>query len=180
MEPTESIRENNLSELDSALGSLTERDWEEAGWPVITSASKESYINSLDNDDEYVHFWGQIFNEKNFIIPGKNNTYNPKKDNLFVLHSFKDDKNNECRFKAITTLPEHLIGKPQDYINFKHHGEPCESNSRGIGGKESSYPTCHFWTDFNNKLPRDKFDTVRIPTMEYRKKFIKENILKNN
>jgi len=172
MEFQDTVRENEVVEIEPLLQSLTESDWEEAGWPVISSASKESYINSITCDSEHVRLWEQVLNKKNFIIPEVQNTYNPKKDNLFIIHSFEDENGNECIFKAVTTSLNSFSRDPKNMINYTYNGKPQDSVIRNRSGKGCAYPTCNFWNDFYDKLSEDKLGAYPIPTREWRKKFI--------
>lgn len=159
-------------DVETSISSLSEKDWEEAGWPLVSSASKESYANSLNSGAECVRFWEQVLNQKNYIIPGVQDTYNPARDNLFIVHSFEDDNKDECIFKAITTSLELFVKDPKHMINYNYHGAPCEGRSRNMAGKGSAYPRCNFWNDFYDKLSEDKLGSYPIPTREWRKKFI--------
>ena len=165
MEPTDDNKDIGIEDLELSLSNLTEKDWEEANWPVISFASKQSSEDFGKSSEDNTHFWEQVLNPKNFITPQGGSTYDNDRDILFVVHSFKDrnNKDNESIFKAITTTLEDMLKDPKHLINYQHHGLPCETRSRGIGGKGGSYPTCDFWKDFQDNIK--KINRINIESL---------------
>ena len=161
------------SDLEVALNKLTVADFENANWPVISFASVESFSNEDEGVDQKMNFWKQVLNPENFLQPNNENKYSPNKDLLFILHSFNDDKGNECIFKAISTSKDLFIQDPVHILDYRFHGQPCEIRSKGVGGSVG-YPKCDFWKEFYDNLPVSEQGTFRIPTREWRKRFIQE------
>lgn len=155
-------------EVLNALESISQSNWKEANWPIITAIPKEKYFQYdeevLDIDTKQ-KFLEEVFNQDNFIYPDSKKRYDPKNDLLFVLHSFNDREGKETIFKAITTSPQGIVNDPVHLINYRYHGQPCEVRSKQL------YPTIDFW-GFYDRLSIDIQDNYPIPSKEWRKKFV--------
>jgi hypothetical protein len=155
-------------EVLNALKSISQNEWEDANWPVITAIPKGIYhqLEDSNNEKEVVQrFFKEIFSQENFITQEGISNYDPENDMLFVIHSFRNRRGQETIFKAITTSPESIVQDPAHLINYRYHGQPCEVRSRQI------YPTIDFW-NFYDRLPSNEQDNYPIPSKEWRKNFV--------
>ncbi len=176
MEGESTKTEIEKNDIEQALASISEQDWKEANWPIVTYASKEVYPQ--EGEPVVKGFWEQVLNPKNFMYPNSYNSYDPEKHFMFVLHSLpnpdvKDSEEKEI-LKAIFTTTQSFVRNPAHMIKYKYHGQPCESRSRG----RSYYPQCKFWGDFYDKLSEARQDKFPYPSFDWRKRFIEKNILK--
>lgn len=167
----ESFEGKSVEEL---LGSISEKEWEEAGWPVVSHTSKVLFASFNSNSDYTEDFWKEVLKPENYVTPNGNSGYDSEKDFLFVLHSFKNDDGEESIIKVITTTKEMLEKYSAYVINYKFHGIPCEGKTGG------SYPSCDFWKDFYDNLTDEEMDKYPIPTMEWRKKFVLREYFKKD
>ncbi len=162
--------EKGISSIEvlNALEGVSQREWEDANWPIITAIPKGVYHqldeSTLDIDFKQ-KFFEEVFNQENFLYPDSEKRYEPQMDILFVLHSFNNREGEERIFKAITTSPKSIVQDPSHLIDYRHHGQPCEVRSRQL------YPTCDFW-DFYDNLPLNMQDNYPIPSKEWRKGFV--------
>lgn len=165
-------RENNEPVLNQ-LKSLSESDWKNANWPILTYIPNINYICATIRGDskDILAFWSNVFNPENFVKPSNIHKYDPKKHTLFILHSFKDREGNEDTFKAITTSDATISEDCVNSINYNYHGMPCENRGK------SPYPTCNFWNDFHDQLSEEDQNKYPIPVRSWREKYIKENFL---
>lgn len=168
-------REITGSEVLNALGSITQKEWDNANWPIVTAILKETYHQYDDSNediDSKQRFFTEVFNQENIIYPEGKREFNPKRDILIVLHSFNNREGKETVFKAITTSPRSIVEDPAHLINYKYHGQPCEIRSR------QQYPTIDFW-NFSDTLPSNLQDIYPIPSKESRKKFVLKRFFKS-
>lgn len=167
-------REITGSEVLTALGSITQKEWDSANWPIVTAIPKEvyhQYDDSNEDLDSKQRFFTEVLNQDNFIYPEGKREYNPKRDILIILHSFNNREGNETIFKAITTSPRSIVEDPAHLINYKYHGQPCEIRSKQL------YPTVDFW-NLSDRLPSNLQDIYRIPSKEWRKNFVLKKFFK--
>lgn len=167
-------REITGSEVLTALGTITQKEWDSANWPVISAIPKPVYhrLELSEDIDDKQKFFEEVFDPQNFICPVGERQYNPKEDILVILHSFNNRRGKESIFKAITTSPKSLIEDPAHLINYRYHGQPCEIRSR------QQYPTIDFW-NFSDTLPSNLQDIYPIPSKESRKKFVLKRFFKS-
>jgi len=160
--------EVTAQEVLNSIEGISELDWENAKWPVISYASRNLLERSYQNSTNGAIFWKEVLNPDHFINIQESTKYNPKTDFIFLIHSFKDSKGEEIVFKTVTTTPESFVQDPGNMINYGIHGFPCENR----GGGE--YPTLKdFWKEFYDRLSQDDMDRYPIPTLDWRKKGIK-------
>ena len=172
------INETNLNDsttikdIEKSVTNISKADFESAGWPIISSASKQSFYCLGEEGDvtgAKMKFWEEVLNPKNFLT-SRGSTFDPNKDFLFIIHSFPDDRNRDSIFKAVTTHPDEFIKDPRNMIRYDLHGRVCENRSSG------SYPTCNFW-DFYNNLTEEKQNNYPIPDKNWRKNFILTKVI---
>lgn len=164
---------SDVSDISVMLTSLTEQDWQEANYPIVSFAPKKTLTNYLSgNSKRKDTFWKEVFNPEHYLTAGSSCGYNPETDFIFILHSFPNEGGQDCRLKAVTTTHSSILENPQVMINYKYHGKPCENRSN------SSYPECDFWIDFYDRLSSEDKDIYPIPDTNWRKNFIMKNILK--
>ena len=155
----------------SILDSITEKDWKEGNWPIITSVPLKSYQNLIyGRNADLMDFWKEVFNPENFVEPTKYHEYNPADHVLCILHSFDLD-GSECIFKAIATSPKMLREDVHNVLNYNAHGKPCELRSK------RQYPTCNFRSDFYDRLKPMEQKKYPIPSRTLRERYIKEKFL---
>lgn len=154
------------SSVEGLLGSISEKEWEEAGWPVVSHTSKRLFASFNGNSDYEEEFWKEVLNPDNYITPNRENGYSPENDFLFIVHTFKNNDGEESIVKVVTTTKEMLEKYPSYIINYKFHGIPCEGKTGG------SYPSCDFWKDFYDNLTEEEMEKYPIPSMAWRKKFV--------
>lgn len=160
------------AEVISALSSIQEFQWEAANWPLVVMLPKTKY-QQLDEDptnQSEKDFWKEVFNPANVLTPESTSRYVPNFHFLFVLHSFKDSNGQEERFKAVTTSAKSFVEDPGHLINYKYHGQPCELRSKQI------YPTVYFRKFYDTLSDEEKYK-FPIPTIEFRKRMVKERVL---
>ena len=170
-----SEKEITNSDVINALESVSQKDWENANWPIVTAIPKEiyhQYDDSNEDMDSKQRFFTEVLNQDNFIYPEGKREYSPKRDILIILHSFNNREGKESIFKAITTSPKSLIENPVHLINYQYHGQPCEIRSR------QQYPTIDFW-DLYDRLPTELQDSYPIPSKEWRKDFVLKRYFKS-
>lgn len=168
-----SEKEITNSDVINALESVSQKEWENANWPVITAIAKPVYhkLELSEDMDDKQGFFEEVFDPQNFISPVGERQYDPKQDILVILHSFNNREGKESIFKAITTSPKSLIEDPVHLINYQYHGQPCEIRSKQL------YPTVDFW-NFYDRLPSNLQDIYRIPSKEWRKNFVLKKFFK--
>ncbi len=162
-------------EVLNAIEGISQSNWEDANWPIITSIPKEVYFQfdeSVSDLDTKQKFFEEVFNQDNFLYPDSKKRYDPQKNMLFVLHSFKDLDGKETIFKTITTSPESIVEDPIHMINYRYHGQPCEVRSKQL------YPTCDFW-DFYDRLSSKQQELYPILSKDWRKDFILKKFFNN-
>ena len=174
-------RDITSEDIKDSLIEIPERAWEIAEWPIISIVSRQNFSafaseEKHDNERELrksQSFWKQALFPTHILTPENVSELlkNPDDVFLFMIHSFKDSKGQDIILKAITTTPEEFVNDPFNSVNYTHHGQPCEQRGGG------SYPTVNFWNFYDGLQPEVQ-DYYSIPDTNWRKAFIKKNILK--